>query len=195
LWLDPGLTETEGGVPLEEPTWQTLVELSHYFRERLAEDGGSGGVAPMASRISFPTMFEGHARSAADVKSDHFDGSIRLLGGHALAQAWSRTPRNRQAWPPAQSPQAWPRARPHQPLAWSQPRGEVLPRPLGPGFSGQMPSGPGTTAHTSVAHARANITSRPGQDLDTSCIRVADGAATNASATGRPLRLGWTAKP
>ena len=90
LWLDPGLTETEGGVPLEEPTWQTLVELSHYFRERLAEDdkGGSGGVAPMASRISFPTMFEGHARSAADVKSDHFDGSIRLLGGHALAQAW-----------------------------------------------------------------------------------------------------------
>ena len=55
LWLDPGLTETEGGVPLEEPTWQTLVELSQYFRERVAEDdkGGSGGVTPWP--VAYPS--------------------------------------------------------------------------------------------------------------------------------------------
>jgi len=72
-------------VPLEEPTWQMLVELSQYFHERVARDGG---MAPSTCRIVFPTMLEGYSRSAADVSADHFDGSIRLLGGHALVQAW-----------------------------------------------------------------------------------------------------------
>ena len=62
-----------------------LVELSQYFHERVARDGG---MAPSTCRIVFPTMLEGYSRSAADVSADDFDGSIRLLGGHALVQAW-----------------------------------------------------------------------------------------------------------
>ena len=107
LWVDPGLVDT--GIPLEDPGWQAICELAVLFggTAPAASRPDSGGVAPAtrdtrgvapattdgggvapATRVAFPLMLEGYGDNGMAMCQEWFNGSVRLLGGHPIVQAW-----------------------------------------------------------------------------------------------------------
>jgi hypothetical protein len=100
MWLSVGLTD-ENEIPVHDAPWQTVLALAMLFAGPLTDEGVSssstaadGGASPnkaaslAKARLIFPCPLEGCADAASDLERDFFNGTIRLLGGHALLHAW-----------------------------------------------------------------------------------------------------------